>query len=348
MNLGLVPPVPKALAIVCPRCHGGFTPCEPDEMLRCEACERRWPIVAGIPDLRVSGDPFLTIEEDRAAAVGLTARSSLSFPELLASYYDGNVLVPAAQKRAIIRATLAAPERALSFLKHAERLLGIEIGPAQRILDIGAGTGPLSVELARRGADVWAVDIGLRWAAFARARAEDADVSFNSLCAGISNLPFPDASFDLVLGESVLELVPDQQIALRELHRVLRPGAHLVFSTPNRWFPGPDPHTGVPFTSWLPQSGVTAVARMRGILPPTRTLLSRVGLRRLLKLAGFHQVAIDPPEIPASLVAGVPAWMRAGIAAYRRAVATPGLRRIAAWVAPMHIAAAQRPRANVR
>ncbi|MEP7346898.1 MAG: methyltransferase domain-containing protein, partial [Gemmatimonadaceae bacterium] len=162
------------------------------------------------------------------------------------------------------------------------------------------------------------------------------------------NLPFADASFDLVLGESVLELVSDQSSALRELHRVLRPGGRLVFSTPNRWSPGPDPHTGVPFTSWLPQGGVAAVARMRGILPPTRTLLSRVGLRRLLKLAGFHEVAIDPPEIPASLGAGLPAWVRAGIAAYQRATATPGLRRVAAWLAPMHIAAAQRPRANVR
>ena len=338
--MGLAPPQG---AIVCPRCHGGLTPIESDDVLCCDACKWRWPLIAGIPDLRVSGDPFLTVEEDRNAAVRLTARSSLSFAELLASYYEGNDLVPASQARGIIRATLAARQRALSFLRHAERLVGIDIGPAHRVLDIGAGTGPLAVELATRGADVWAVDIGLRWIALARARAADACVSLNTLCAGIGNLPFRDASFDFVFGESVLELVQDQSGALRELHRVLRPGGQLVFSTPNRWSPGPDPHTGVPFTSWLPQGGVTAVARMRGILPPTRTLLGRVGLRRLLRLAGFREVTIDPPEIPVGLAAGAPAWLRAGIAAYRRAMAIPGLRRIAAWVAPMHIAAAQRP-----
>ncbi len=179
----------EALEIVCPRCHNELESRDSNETLCCGSCGLRCPVIAGIPDLRISGDPFLTVAEDQEAAQALAARASrLTFPALLASYYDGNVLVPAAQARAIIRGTLAAPVRSRSFLTHAERLRGIAIGPTHRVLDIGAGTGPLTVELAKEGAEVWAVDIGLRWVALARARAADAGVTVTSLCAGINNL----------------------------------------------------------------------------------------------------------------------------------------------------------------
>jgi SAM-dependent methyltransferase len=50
-------------------------------------------------------------------------------------------------------------------------------------------------------------------------------------------LPFPDGHFDTVLVNEVLEHVPDQDKALLEIHRVLRPGGYLVVFSPNRWYP---------------------------------------------------------------------------------------------------------------
>ncbi|WP_108668659.1 class I SAM-dependent methyltransferase [Euzebya rosea] len=50
--------------------------------------------------------------------------------------------------------------------------------------------------------------------------------------ADLTDLPFDDASFDVVICSHVLEHVPDDATALRELHRVLRPGGHALLLTP--------------------------------------------------------------------------------------------------------------------
>ena len=50
----------------------------------------------------------------------------------------------------------------------------------------------------------------------------------------VQDLPHPDASFRLVVHSDTLEHVPDPMVALRECHRVLRPGGRLVFTVPIR------------------------------------------------------------------------------------------------------------------
>ena len=52
------------------------------------------------------------------------------------------------------------------------------------------------------------------------------------LCQNVEQLSFPDDSFDLVISEDVLEHVADYQQGLREVHRVLKPGGHHIFSVP--------------------------------------------------------------------------------------------------------------------
>jgi SAM-dependent methyltransferase len=55
--------------------------------------------------------------------------------------------------------------------------------------------------------------------------------------ADITDLPFPDGRFDLVICSEVLEHVRDDDRALEELARVIRPGGHLVITVPHRTFP---------------------------------------------------------------------------------------------------------------
>jgi SAM-dependent methyltransferase len=121
--------------------------------------------------------------------------------------------------------------------------LGIRAG--ERVLDIGAGAGRHSFEVLRRGAHVAAVDLddaSLKdGAATVEALYEAGDVDrgvAGSLFAQGSalELPFPDGSFDRVIAAEVMEHIPDDVGALRELARITRPGGVLAVTVP-RWFP---------------------------------------------------------------------------------------------------------------
>lgn len=95
-------------------------------------------------------------------------------------------------------------------------------------LDVGSGAGKLIVLLRREfpAAKPRACDYRADLLAL-----EDLQVDVADLDA--DPLPYPDASFDLVSCTEVIEHLRDFRGALREMHRVLRPGGVLVLSTPN-------------------------------------------------------------------------------------------------------------------
>lgn len=113
----------------------------------------------------------------------------------------------------------------------------LEPRPGIRILDVPAGTGRLSVELARSGAHVVAGDISLNMlkaAASKVSRPAEVAPSFAQVKAG--ELPFPDDTFDAVISFKFFHLVPNdvKPLLLRDMARVLKPGGKLVveFNSP--------------------------------------------------------------------------------------------------------------------
>ena len=106
--------------------------------------------------------------------------------------------------------------------------------PAERVLDLAAGTASSSASLARSGAQVVAADFSPGMLAEGRRRhGHLANLSFVE--ADAMNLPFADAEFDAVTMSYGLRNVQDPKQALRELLRVTKPGGRLVineFSTP--------------------------------------------------------------------------------------------------------------------
>ena len=147
------------------------------------------------------------------------------------------------------------------------RLLWARVGPG-RVLELGVGTGK-NIPYYPEGADVVAVDISEKMLAEARRRASSLDHDVRLELADAQALPYPDDSFDTVVGTFVFCSIPEPELALAEARRVLRPGGrlllleHVLSKNPilrrlMRWF---DP---IPYWIWgahINRDTVTTVQR---------------------------------------------------------------------------------------
>src|SRR5512145_1401632 len=103
----------------------------------------------------------------------------------------------------------------------------VDLRSNQRVLDVAAGNGNATLAAARRFAEVVSTDYvgALLERGRARAEADRLPVTFRE--ADAENLPFADASFDVVLSTFGVMFTPDQEQAARELMRVCRPGGKI-------------------------------------------------------------------------------------------------------------------------
>lgn len=98
-------------------------------------------------------------------------------------------------------------------------------GAGKDVLEVGVGMGADHVEWARSRPDRLAgIDFTPRAVEWTAKRIELAGLTSQLQVGDAENLPFPDASFDLVYSWGVLHHTPDTERAFREVHRVLRPG----------------------------------------------------------------------------------------------------------------------------
>ncbi len=126
----------------------------------------------------------------------------------------------------------------------------VDVRAGQRVLDVAAGTGNAALAAARRCADVTATDFiaGLLDRAEARASVEGLEV--RTQVADAQRLPFPEASFDVVLSVLGVSFAPDAEAAARELLRVCCPGGRIGLA------------------SWTPDSLVGDMAAVLGLHVP--------------------------------------------------------------------------------
>lgn len=110
------------------------------------------------------------------------------------------------------------------FLKFLDQIDGKR--KQKRILDVGCGTGIMLGYLGRYG-KVEGIDVSKRAIDFCRARGFK-----NAYLGDARKLPFPNNSFDLITAFDTLEHLKDDQAALVEFCRVLRPGGFILASMP--------------------------------------------------------------------------------------------------------------------
>ena len=151
----------------------------------------------------------------------------------------------------------------------------------QDVLDLGCGGGFMAEALARRGADVIAIDPATNALAAARSHAASQGLDIEYRYGIGEDLNIPSSSIDIVVCVDVLEHVNSLPATLAEVGRVLRPGGIFVFDTINR--------------NWLARFAVVTVAEdIVRLLPKgahdPNLFIKPSELRFELERHGFHDI----------------------------------------------------------
>jgi len=245
---------------------------------------------------------------------------------------------------------LRASEHHEAFVRLTERTRGLEparallaaewryLGPLlakrahPRVLDMACGTGAQAQAWSERGARVVGIDIDQDLLSVARGRAAASGAPGSGgdpveptgwICGDAVRLPFPDACFDVVFCNSLLEHVSAWRAVLAEIARVLTPGGVAVVYITNRHCPIQQEVNHFPFYSWLPEGAKRPV--LRWIMEHRRDLVNYTDLPAInwFTFAGmrraFEAVGLTPRDRIDLSAAGGPGGARGAIARLVRA-----------------------------
>ena len=104
--------------------------------------------------------------------------------------------------------------------------------PESNVLEFGCGTGGTAIKHAPYVKSIKGIDISKNMVEIAQTQAKDASVdNVKFQCIGIDSLQAPEASYDVVMGMSILHLLPNKDKVLEQVHTLVKPGGYFVSST---------------------------------------------------------------------------------------------------------------------
>jgi ubiquinone/menaquinone biosynthesis C-methylase UbiE/uncharacterized protein YbaR (Trm112 family) len=324
------------LPYVCPQCKGPLT--TPADAYHCPACNRRYPIIWGIPDFRLFPDPYIGIDDDHRKALRLAERYDTSDARALMEFYWSITPdTPPHLAQRYMRHDLAGEARGRALLSNLERdRCRSPFGPADTILELGCRTGGLLAAAAQRGGKVVGIDIAFRWLVVAKKRLQQQGLAAQLACCCAQHLPFHPRQFDLVIGGNMVEHSRRQPMIFTEAHRVLKPGGLFHTVTVNRFSLAGEPHVGLWGVGFLPRRWMDRYVRRRRNVPYEHVrLVSVFELRRMMRRAGFASCRIDPPAIDPAELQGFPPPLRRALGVYNRLRRYPLVRQALLAAGPL-------------
>lgn len=189
--------------------------------------------------------------------------------------YSARVLGMLIERKGIERAPLYFPfkeTRGRHFLSRLVGYLHARGAAALRVLEVGCSFGHNTEFLNEQALvrELHAFDVDPAFVAMTRAKVEELGLAKVRQVLLLTDdettrLPFPDATFDVVIAVGIVEHLPpgDRRRYVDEYYRVAAPGGHVaILDTPNRAFPLETHSVGLPGIQWLPPRVAFAYARL--------------------------------------------------------------------------------------
>jgi SAM-dependent methyltransferase len=287
------PPTTRLEPFACPACRAAL---RLDDRLRCSACGTTYLAADGVAAFNDAGmyhGPILPKSEmQKVFALARERGHEYVLTEYLPAHHPD------------FARYITSPGR-----RGGLRFLGLT--GRERVLDFGCAFGVLALEIAKRAAVVAALDVTREKIEFLQIVKEQRGLDHVfPVCSGDPlRLPFADGFFDWVILNAVFEYLPESiaepdvdrahLLALREVHRVLRPGGRVYLASKNRYsyrlLLGDRDQSGLRFTSVLPRRIANWLTMTRRGQPYRIISHSFIGYQKLFAAAGFAKAAFYAP-----------------------------------------------------